>query len=438
MTAQTELGAGVAKFLDSIPPEFRRDPELFEVLQRATQGNFGPRESAVVSVALGSAASWDSPLIQAARPLIWPADHGMHMDVEREWYFLVSSLEVRGREDMKIALVTIPMRNTSVSPPIREELGWTPLDAQVVDSNVKMTIVTPGESIDVLRETNVQAGICGGLELDYRPFRTVIGRDSLIGGEDDPFPFLGQLQAHYEGGSEGKPVTIDLKHERIEPYFLQGENGYIPISDEAGYLYYSAAQLKTDGAVVYDGERHEVTGVSWFDHQWGCAAPAPVAQPRSASYGWVWFAFNFEDGSALTLVGPHGLPPITEPTKLPVWGKLVSRETAQTLDIEGRVLLTEYMASPRTGASWPCGWEFALKEVGSVGEPQLTVNVTPWAKDQLGMFASLVEFWEGGVSVVATDLNKPGVILRGVGFCESVGFETPKSYVERARRFLEG
>lgn len=450
---QTKLGAGVAKFVESIPADYI-PTELRQAILRATQGNFGPQDSVVVSQLLGTASSWGSELIRGPRPLNWPQDHGMHMDVAWGWYFLVSNLEVIGEEGVKIAVVTVPMRHTSVSRSTREELGWTPLDAQVVDSNVKMTIVSPDDSVNVLRAVNVQAGIDGRLKLEYRPFQVAVGQDSLRGSQDEPFP----LEAHYEGESNAGPVMIDLRHERVDPYFLQGEDGYIPISEKpekAGFLYYSAAQLKTRGKIYYAGRRFEVAGVSWFDHQWGVGPPEPQSEgappalpPRvrslvpaqaEASYGWVWFAFNFEDGTALTLAAGHAPPPLPEPCELFTFGKLVLPGTAQTIPVEGKVVLTEFMTHEEAQTRWPCGWELGLRKVGSEGPLEMTVKATPWAKDQFSEFASLQQFWEGGVDVVASDLvgRQPGVILTGVGFCESVGFEPADSYVKRALEFLE-
>lgn len=434
---QTELGAAVTRFLDVLPGDLLPPKETLDVIYAAAAGDFGPQESTVVTQLLGAASLWGSELIEGPRELVWPEDHGMHMDVANGWYYVVSNLRVAGEEGMRIAVITIPMRITSVPRAIREELGWTPLDAQVVDSNVKMTVVTPDGSVNVRRDLNVQAGIDhSGLELEYQPFRVVVGRDSLAGGEDDPLPRGGQMHAHYEGNAEGGPVTIDLYHQRPEPYFLEGEKGFFPIvKGKAGYLYYSAAQLKTSGTIAYGGRELEVTGVSWFDHQWGVGPPEPGGGGKDY-IGWVWFAFNFDDGTSLTLAGAvQSLQPL--PEKIGVWGKIVHPGTAETTIVEGFVFLTEYMTSPQTNAKWPCGWEFELYPEGGGGSP-LTVKVTPWADDQLGMFASLEEFWEGGVDVVALNLPKgePGVILEGVGFCEAVGFEPADSYVQRALDFL--
>jgi predicted secreted hydrolase len=425
----------MGKFLDSIPEQFR-NPTTFPALRMtADLPDFSPQHVSVIGMCLGSALSCGSDLNLGGRTLVWPEDHGMHQRVANEWYFLVSNLSVAGSED-RIALVTVPMRHTAAPPTLRYELGWSDLDAQVIDSNVKLTIVGgDGEVTNVLRPVNVQSGLSGDLALSTTPFAAAIGPDELAGAADEPYP----MRTHYKGPY----LTIDLEHARGASYFFQGDHGYIPTSatNPAGYLYYSAPQIRTTGTIVYLGVTYDVSGVSWFDHQWGTAAPTPP-DPSSTTSGWIWFGFNFDDGSAVTFMAPHDTA-APDPDKFNGFGTYVPPTTADSIPppagpvdgtlIAGQVTITDHMVSPVTGATWPCGWEFAVADAVGGGSP-FTIVATPWAKDQLGMFASLQEFWEGGADLVRT--NPDGVTIKGRGFCESVGFEPFANYWKRVLAFF--
>src|SRR4051812_4612698 len=144
MAGKASLGEGVGKFLDSIPEQFRNE-QYFPTLRRAADlPDFSPQHVSVIDMCLGSALSCGSDLNSGARPFVWPEDHGMHEREANEWYFLVSNLDVTG-SDTRIALVTVPMRHTAAPPTLRGDLGWSDLDAQVIDSNVRVVFISGGE-----------------------------------------------------------------------------------------------------------------------------------------------------------------------------------------------------------------------------------------------------------------------------------------------------
>jgi predicted secreted hydrolase len=424
--AANALGAGMGEFLEKIPPELAPPADVFKVLRDAvSREDFTPQDATVVGACLGSARAWLSELVHGPRELVFPTDHGVHFDVAAGWYFLVSNLTIEGGDGGRIAVVSIPMRMTAAPPPVRDRLGWSPLDAQVMESQLRLTIETPaGPPVNVRRTYDVRSGVLGGLELDASPFLVEIGPDALRGADTSPFP----MTATYE--DEASDLSVQLVHTATEPLFLQGTDGYVPASGGAGYLYYSVAQLRTTGTIVYQGESYAVSGPSWFDHQWGAGAAEPREAPQETT-GWVWFAFNLDNGTAITLSGGHGPPPV--PDEIPVTGKLVAAGSGEAADITGTLTLTDRVTSPYTGSDgWPAGWQF---QIDLEGTPWLEITAVPWATDQFGMFSSLVEYWEGGVDVTVQDLRVPATV-QGVGFCESVGFEPTESYGARALAYL--
>jgi predicted secreted hydrolase len=90
--------------------------------------------------------------------------------------------------------------------------------------------------------------------------------------------------------------SLDLRCKPTQPVLLQGKQGLSrkgPQAQQASY-YYSEPQLEVSGAITLRGERMQVTGRAWLDHEWS----EEVLDPDAV--GWDWIGMNLDDGSALT------------------------------------------------------------------------------------------------------------------------------------------
>jgi predicted secreted hydrolase len=90
--------------------------------------------------------------------------------------------------------------------------------------------------------------------------------------------------------------TLDLQCTAAQPVLLQGEQGLSrkgPQVENASY-YYSHPQLAVRGSVSLKGQRFDINGKAWLDHEWSNEYLHPDA------VGWDWIGMNLDDGSALT------------------------------------------------------------------------------------------------------------------------------------------
>jgi predicted secreted hydrolase len=90
--------------------------------------------------------------------------------------------------------------------------------------------------------------------------------------------------------------AIDLQFTETQAVLLQGKQGLSrkgPQEQQASY-YYSQPQLATSGSLQIKGQKFEVTGRAWLDHEW-----SEEILHKSAT-GWDWIGMNLDDGSALT------------------------------------------------------------------------------------------------------------------------------------------
>jgi predicted secreted hydrolase len=89
--------------------------------------------------------------------------------------------------------------------------------------------------------------------------------------------------------------TLDLQFSPTQPVLLQGQQGLSrkgPQVENASY-YYSEPHLAARGSVALQGQRFEVTGKAWLDHEWS------NEYLHRDAVGWDWIGMNLDDGSAL-------------------------------------------------------------------------------------------------------------------------------------------
>lgn len=102
---------------------------------------------------------------------------------------------------------------------------------------------------------------------------------------------------HGDNGHDSLKVANDqfafnLQLESTKPIINHGEDGIISL-DIAGDSYYSRPWVKVNGTLEIAGIQEQVTGISWFDHQWGDFLPAKLS--------WDWFSIQLDNGVDLMI-----------------------------------------------------------------------------------------------------------------------------------------
>ncbi len=100
----------------------------------------------------------------------------------------------------------------------------------------------------------------------------------------------------YQARLPAGDFSLALDFTATQPLLLQGQQGWSrkgPEERQASY-YYSEPQLQTAGQITLRGQRFDVSGKAWLDHEWSNELLHPEAR------GWDWIGMNLDDGSALT------------------------------------------------------------------------------------------------------------------------------------------
>ncbi|MFC3067732.1 lipocalin-like domain-containing protein [Phenylobacterium soli] len=434
MTAREALLAS----LDELPMNLRPPGDVEAAVRAAAERLTSPRALEVILTLLGAATSfWSKP---PQTPLRFPRDHAFHPGCGPEWYWLTANMDVAGTAGAEtIAFVMSMERQQPISPDVLARSGWTEAESQFLFSYACVIHTTPEGSRVYARQPNLVWPPMGGItEMGGDPFVIRCGPDILAGSVN-----VMPLSVLIADTARADPLIIDVTCTTDMPvesaFFLQGEDGVTP--EPRPGTYYSWPQLAVSGSVTIGGQTHQVSGKGWLDHEmmYGEVPPLHPLVPPPARWsappgilGWTFGDFNFANGDAMVVAGFQVGPLLTE---LPaIYGFYLTVEDGRwkKTAVEGVIGLGALM--PLTAqCMMPVSWSCALVADGPPFE--LTVEAKPWYVDGSFMSANLSVQGETPVGLTLSWLGA-SEIIPGVGYCESVGYEPPATYMARALAFL--
>jgi predicted secreted hydrolase len=208
--------------------------------------------------------------------LRFPRDHGAHPDFRTEWWYLTGRAVSGGREFG--FQITFFRSRVDATQAMRSRFAAK----QLIFAHAALTDVQGRK-----------------LWHDQRIARE--GFDIAVAAQGDARIKLRDWSLERSGGSylanaAASDFALALRCTPTQPVLLQGRQGLSrkgPDEAQASY-YYSEPQLAVSGGIVLHGQRFEVTGKAWLDHEWSEELLHPDA------VGWDWIGMNLDDGSALT------------------------------------------------------------------------------------------------------------------------------------------
>lgn len=196
---------------------------------------------------------------------------------------------------------------------------------------------------------------------------------------------------------EGKPPAINGANGISQKGALEGNASH----------YYSMTRMPTRGTITVDGERFEVTGESWMDHEFGTSFLEKEQQ------GWDWLSMQLSDGRELMLYQLRRGDGSRDPRSS---GTLVDRRGRTTHLTADDFTLTAPGATFRapSGALYPIRWAITIPK------EQITLDVTtPLENQELSTEGAGVSYWEGLIDVKGTSA---GAAITGRGYLEMTGY----------------
>ncbi len=212
---------------------------------------------------------------------------------------------------------------------------------------------------------------------------------------------IAALEADFAG------YAFDLQVSPTKPPALHAGDGFIQYDDDTWSYYYSRTRNDISGTLTLDGEPRPVTGIAWFDHQWG-------AIDTFRDGGWDWFSIQLDNDTEIMAYVLYGGDRSVERVDVTIVEADGAARWLEAGDIT--IAATSEWTSPRTGITWPSGWKL------SIPSQQISLTLVPVLLDQeLDTTATTgVIYWEGEVIVEGT---ADGAAVSGAGYVELTGYE---------------
>ncbi len=194
--------------------------------------------------------------------------------------------------------------------------------------------------------------------------------------------------------------SFNLELTEGAPPVMQGGTGLLDFGLAGESYYYSRPRMPITGTLKVGDLVEPVTGVAWFDKQWG--------DFEILGLGWSWFGIQLDDGTDIMLYE------LFDKGGLPVLRSGSSTRDGVTSVLSGddfKVDVKDEWVSEATGIKYPIEW------VVEIPDEDIRVNVTPIIRESEfdGRITAYVVYWEGAVKVTGSH--------QGRGFVELSGFE---------------
>ena len=330
--------------------------------------------------------------VTAPRAFSFPADHGPHPQFRQEWWYTTGNLEAADGErfGFELTFFRYALAPQGAEPP--GSSAWR--THEIYLAHFAVTDVPAGRFRYAQKSARAALGLAGA---NAEPLHVWVDDWYLKAAPGVASSWL--LHA------AGAGYELDLELDASGAPVLNGVDGFSVKSATPGdaSYYYSLPRIGVRGRLVRAGQPLSVTGLAWFDREWGSGALG------RGEVGWDWFALQLQDGSTLmfyALRDAHGGQDAHSA------GTFVDR-AGTVLPLSSRevsVEVTDHWKSAR-GVRYPSAWHLTVPQL------QLDLTVQPVLADQ--ELGTTPRYWEGAVDVRGM---RAGEALGGRGYVELVGY----------------
>jgi predicted secreted hydrolase len=323
----------------------------------------------------------------------YPAAHASHPDYKIEWWYYTGNLDAADGRRFGYQLTFFRI---GVDPNPANPSRWAVRDLFM--THLAVTDVDNRSYRFAERLNRAGIGWAGAATDAYR-----------VWNEDWEARLDDATGRHLLRATEGD-IGVDLALEPAKPPVENGQGGYSQKGADAGNAsnYYSITRMRTSGTIFVAGERIDVTGLSWMDHEFG------TSFLEREQGGWDWFSIQLDDGSDLMI---FQLRRADGSRDVHSSGTLVDASGEATPVAFGEFDLAPggVWQSTKSGAAYPTSWRVTVPSRAI----DLTVRAAVEDQELATERSSKVTYWEGAVDVEGTRDGRP---VGGRGYLEMTGY----------------
>lgn len=358
----------------------------------------------MVSTAAGQQAAAGFAQALAPRPFVFPRDHGPHPQFRQEWWYLTGNLDAADgtRLGFELTFFRFALAPPAASPAAADgDATGTGADTrsawrtrQIYLAHFAITDVARGRFRSAQKLERDALGLAGA---EGEPLRVWIDDWSLSGA--------GAPAGAWRASAAEPGYALELELTPLTPPTPNGDAGFSVKSGVRGdaTYYYSIPRLAATGRIVRNGQAVAVTGLAWFDREWGSGGLA------ASEVGWDWFGLQLIDGANFMFYALRDRSGGRDPHSAGTWVDPAGKSRELSSD-EVQIEVTRHWTSPH-GVSYPCGWHIRVPTLA------LDAEVTPVMSGQ--ELDTTPRYWEGAVDVSGERAGQP---LGGRGYVELVGY----------------
>ena len=198
---------------------------------------------------------------------------------------------------------------------------------------------------------------------------------------------------------ENDQFAFDLKLESTQSPIYHGNDGIISLGSNESSYYYSRTRMNTSGILKIGSIEEPVTGVSWFDHQWGDFS--------TVNLSWDWFSIQLDNGIDLMLyqLRDKSENPVLYQGSFTKLGK-----TEILTDADFIVTPKTKWNSKKTTITYPVSWDIKIPK------KNIDINIQSILKNSEfdAKITTYNTYWEGASRISGTHTGKGFVELNGI------------------------
>jgi len=325
--------------------------------------------------------------------LEFPRDYFNHPDFQTEWWYYTGNLNsAKGRRYG----FELTFFRQAVSRDPAEAATWDVKDLYL--THFALSDLNGQQFYHSERTNRAGPGIAGASQSSARIWN-------------------GNWQVQWEGANQklqaiDRQVQLHLTLRPDKPPVSHGENGVSQKSEGAGHAsyYISLTRMSAEGLVELNGEKLDVSGLAWMDHEFF------THQLEFDQVGWDWMSLQLQDNTELMLFHIRrrdgSLDPFSSGTYVDALGKSTHLRAGE-FSLQP---LAETWTSPATHAVYPIAWKITVPRLGI----ELEENTALAAQEFVGKTKIAPSYWEGAITLAG---RREQVPLSGVGYLEMTGYD---------------